>query len=36
MEWNGEGKPADQDVYIYVIEFICDNAAIIPYREMWP
>ncbi len=32
--WNGtvKGKAADQDVYVYVIEFICENAAIIPFR----
>jgi len=32
--WNGtvKGKPAEQDVYVYIIEFICDNATIIPYR----
>jgi gliding motility-associated-like protein len=32
--WNGtiNGKPADQDVYVYVIEIICENATIIPYR----
>ena len=32
--WDGKvkGKPADQDVYVYIIEFICDNAAIIPIR----
>jgi len=32
--WNGtvKGKLADQDVYIYIIEIICDNAAIVPLR----
>jgi len=32
--WNGtyKGKPANSDVYIYVIEFICENASIVPYR----
>lgn len=32
--WNGlyKGKPANQDVYIYIIEFICENAAIVPIR----
>jgi gliding motility-associated-like protein len=32
--WDGtaKGKPADPDVYIYVIEFICENAAIVPFR----
>lgn len=32
--WNGtyKGKPANADVYIYVIEFVCENASVIPYR----
>jgi gliding motility-associated-like protein len=32
--WNGmyKGKPAMTDVYIYVIEFVCDNASIVPYK----
>ena len=32
--WNGtvKGKPADQDVYIYIIEIICDNATVIPLK----
>lgn len=32
--WDGKinGKPADQDVYVYVVEIICENATIIPYR----
>ena len=32
--WNGtiNGKPADQDVYVYVLEIICENATVIPYR----
>lgn len=32
--WNGlyKGKPATQDVYVYAIEFICENAAIIPFK----
>ncbi|MBO9632715.1 MAG: PKD domain-containing protein [Chitinophagaceae bacterium] len=32
--WDGtyKGKPANPDVYIYVIEFICENAAIVPFR----
>lgn len=32
--WNGtiNGKPADQDVYVYVVELVCENATIIPYR----
>lgn len=34
LGWNGtyKGKPAAEDVYVYSIEFICDNAAIIPYK----
>lgn len=32
--WDGtiKGKPANPDVYIYVVEFICENAAIVPFR----
>lgn len=32
--WNGlyKGKPADPDVYIYMIEFICENGAIVSYK----
>ena len=32
--WNGtiNGKPADPDVYVFVVELICENATIIPYR----
>jgi gliding motility-associated-like protein len=32
--WDGKvnGKPADQDVYVYIIEFVCDNASIIPIK----
>ncbi len=32
--WDGtaKGKPANPDVYIYMIEFICENAAIVPFR----
>ncbi|MDF2187530.1 PKD domain-containing protein [Paraflavitalea sp. CAU 1676] len=32
--WNGtfKGKPAAADVYVYVIEFVCDNSAIVPFR----
>ena len=32
--WDGtiKGKPANPDVYIYLVEFICENAAIIPFR----
>jgi gliding motility-associated-like protein len=32
--WDGKvnGKPADQDVYVYIIEFICDNASVIPIK----
>lgn len=32
--WDGtyKGKPAQQDVYVYIIEFVCDNAQIIPFK----
>lgn len=32
--WNGmlNGKPADQDIYVYVVEVICENATVIPFR----
>lgn len=32
--WNGtyKGKPANADVYIYVVEFVCENASIVPFR----
>jgi gliding motility-associated-like protein len=32
--WDGtyKGKPAMPDVYIYLIEFVCENASIIPFR----
>ncbi|WP_276485395.1 PKD domain-containing protein [Paraflavitalea pollutisoli] len=32
--WDGtfKGKPAQADVYVYVIEFVCDNASVIPFR----
>jgi gliding motility-associated-like protein len=32
--WNGtyKGKPANPDVYIYLIEFVCENASVIPYK----
>ncbi|WP_166437266.1 PKD domain-containing protein [Niastella caeni] len=32
--WDGtyKGKPASADVYIYIIEFVCENAAIIPVK----
>ncbi|HYJ39023.1 MAG TPA: PKD domain-containing protein, partial [Chitinophagaceae bacterium] len=32
--WDGKvrGKPADQDVYVYIIEIICTNATVIPYK----
>ncbi|MGN6418628.1 MAG: PKD domain-containing protein, partial [Pseudobacter sp.] len=32
--WDGtiKGKPANPDIYIYVVEFICENAAIVPLR----
>ncbi len=32
--WDGtyKGKPANQDVYVYIIEFICENASIVPFK----
>ncbi|WP_315820658.1 hypothetical protein [Paraflavitalea speifideaquila] len=32
--WNGtyKGKPASADVYVYIIEFVCENASVVPYR----
>lgn len=32
--WNGtyKGKPASADVYVYVVEFVCDNASVVPFR----
>ncbi|HEX6426692.1 MAG TPA: PKD domain-containing protein, partial [Niastella sp.] len=32
--WDGtfKGKPASADVYVYIIEFVCDNAAIVPVK----
>ena len=32
--WDGtyKGKPASPDVYVYIIEFVCENAAIVPVK----
>jgi gliding motility-associated-like protein len=32
--WDGtyKGKPASPDVYVYIIEFVCENNAIIPVK----
>ncbi|OQP63157.1 hypothetical protein A3860_25020 [Niastella vici] len=32
--WDGKinGKPADSDVYVYIVELYCDNSNIIPYK----
>lgn len=32
--WNGtyKGKPAAADVYVYLVEFVCDNASVVPFR----
>ena len=32
--WDGKinGKIADMDVYVYIVEIICDNSNIIPYK----
>lgn len=34
MGWDGnfQGKPASSDTYVYVVELICENATIIPYK----
>lgn len=32
--WNGyhNGKTAPNDVYVYIVEFICENGSIIPFK----
>jgi gliding motility-associated-like protein len=32
--WDGnyKGKPASADVYVFIIEFVCENAAIVPVK----
>jgi len=32
--WDGtyQGKPAPADVYVYIIEFVCENSAIVPVK----
>jgi gliding motility-associated-like protein len=32
--WDGtfNGKPVDMDVYVYIVEVICDNSSIVPYK----
>ncbi|MBC8032610.1 MAG: PKD domain-containing protein [Chitinophagaceae bacterium] len=32
--WNGlyNGKPATADVYVYILELVCDNAQIVPIK----
>jgi gliding motility-associated-like protein len=32
--WDGtyKGKPAPSDVYVYIIEFVCENNAIVPVK----
>ncbi|MEO5997228.1 MAG: PKD domain-containing protein [Chitinophagaceae bacterium] len=32
--WNGthKGKNAPSDVYVYIVEFICENGSIIPFK----
>lgn len=34
MGWNGtyNGKKAEMDTYVYIIEMICENSVIIPYK----
>jgi hypothetical protein len=32
--WDGKinGKVADMDVYVYIVDIICDNSNIVPYK----
>ncbi len=32
--WDGsfKGRPAASDAYVYIIEFVCENGSIIPYK----
>jgi gliding motility-associated-like protein len=32
--WDGtyKGKPAIADTYVYIVEFICENSAVIPFK----
>ncbi|OQP49411.1 PKD domain-containing protein [Niastella populi] len=32
--WDGKinGKVADMDVYVYIVDIICDNSTIVPYK----
>ena len=32
--WDGKvnGKLADMDVYVYIVDIICDNSNIVPYK----
>jgi len=32
--WNGtfQGKPANADTYVYIIEYLCENAEIVTYK----
>ena len=32
--WNGtyKGKAAASDAYVYVVEFVCENGSIIPFK----
>ncbi len=32
--WNGtfKGKPAASDVYVYILEIVCDNAQVVPIK----
>ena len=32
--WDGnfKGKSAPVDAYVYIIEFVCDNGSIIPFK----
>ena len=34
MGWNGmhKGKKAETDAYVYIVELVCENSVIIPYK----
>ncbi len=34
MGWNGtyKGKKADLDVYVYIVEWVCENSTVVPSR----
>lgn len=34
LGWNGtsKGKKAEMDTYVYIVEFVCENSVIIPFK----